>query len=553
MKKTILFILLLSALSALCASSLVLFDLDHPVYQEIEALYIMEGKAEPLLAKPWSETDVRHLLEWAEPITQEGRRLAGRIEGYISEDDGFQWRFNAALSPTAFIHSNPSGFGSYDDVYDIDLLNEPLIDASFTASYGQYAAGFVDLSIGTVLTDAIKYDGSGYRGAYGHVFSSNIPFVPEGSISMNFPDRAYVALGFDALRFVAGRDRVEWGNGVLGNMMLGDTLPYHDYLSLTFTGSKYFSYQMLVSFFTHSVNLDSSLSDRDPLSGLRFFLGHRFEFTLFSGKFTFALNESIMYQSSTGYFDPRVLNPLLLLHDFYIAGNANSLASFEFEYSPINNLSLYLQVAIDDLAMPNEPKPGEPDASVDGWGLMFGVKYMRMLGDGYIFGNAEAVYTSPFLYHRAPEEEEADRDLYYISSTRYMVGNSIRSITRYLSFPFGSDAIAGIIRVGYDDLNFYRVSVPVYFMAHGVIGKWSRTDYGNAFNPVAPSTENPFDSTESGAVEYTFAFGAEGEIRPLPYLSIDAGAYAFLIWNKDNVPGPCSFDIQFSLGLTLKY
>ena len=39
MKKTILFILLLSALSALCASSLVLFDLDHPVYQEIEALY----------------------------------------------------------------------------------------------------------------------------------------------------------------------------------------------------------------------------------------------------------------------------------------------------------------------------------------------------------------------------------------------------------------------------------------------------------------------------------------------------------------------------------
>ena len=82
------------------------------------------------------------------------------------------------------------------------------------------------------------------------------------------------------------------------------------------------------------------------LDCLRFFLGHRFEFTLLSGKFTFALNESIMYQSSTGYFDPRVLNPLLLLHDFYIAGNANSLASFEFEYSPINNLSLYLQVAI---------------------------------------------------------------------------------------------------------------------------------------------------------------------------------------------------------------
>ena len=542
------------AANVLCAASLILFELDHPVYQDMEALYIVEGKADPLLAKPWSEIDVKHLLEWAEPITAEGRTISDRIRGYLNAgEEGFSWKFGAAFTPSIFLHSNPDSFGNYDDIYDIDLLNEPIADISFSGTYSEYVAAYIKLSAGTVFSDAIKYDGSGYRGLYDNVFASNIPFVPEGSISMNFPDRAYAAFGFDALRFVVGRDRVEWGNGLMGNMMLGDTLPYHDYLSLTFTGSKYFSYQMLVSFFTHSANLDSSISDRNPLSGLRFFLGHRFEFTLFSGKLTFALNESIMYQSRTGYLDPRVLNPLLLLHDFYIAGNANSLASLEVEYTPVKNLNLYLQFAVDDLAMPNEPKPGQPDASVDGWGLMFGAKYIRMLGNGYIFGNAEIVYTSPFLYHRAPEEEDAARDLYYISSTRYMVGNSVRSITRYLSFPFGSDAIAAILRVGYDDMKLYRVSMPLFFMAHGVIDAWSKTDYGNAFNPVAPSTENPFDSSENGVVEYTFAFGAEGEIRPLPYLSIDAGAYAFFVWNKDNVPKPCSFDMQFSLSLTLEY
>ena len=553
MKRIFLVIVLVFVASASFASSLVLFDLDHPVYQDIEALYVVQGKSSPILAKPWSETDVRHLLEWAGPVAEDAELIAKRIEGYISSSDGFDWRFDASFSPSLFVHSNPEAFGQYDDVYDIDLLNDPIAGISFTGLYSQYLAGYINLSIGTVFSDALKYDGSGYRGLYARVFSSNIPFVPESSISMNFPDRAYIALGFDAFRFVVGRDRVEWGNGVLGNMVLGDTLPYHDYLSLTFTGSRYFSYQMLVSFFTHSVNLDPSLSDRDPLSGLRFFLGHRFEFSLFSGKLTFALNESIMYQSKTGYFDPRVLNPLLLLHDFYIAGNANSLAAFELEYSPVNSLSLYLQFAIDDLAMPNEPKPGQPDASVDGWGFMFGMRYIKNLGSGYIFGNFEAVYTSPFLYHRAPEEEGSDRDLYYISSTRYMVGNSIRSITRYLSFPFGSDAVAGIIRVGYDDMKFYRISVPLYFMAHGIIDEMSKTDYGNSFNPIAPSTENPFDSSENGVVEYTFAIGAEGEIRPLPYLSIDAGAYAFFIWNKDNVSKPCSFDLQVSLSLSLEY
>ena len=553
MKKSILVIVFILSFSVLYASSLVLFDLDHPVYDDIEALYLIEGKASPLLAKPWSVTDVRHLLQWAGPISTEASIVADRIRGYIKDEEGFSWKFNAALSPRLFTHSNPADFGSYDDAYDVDILNTPFAEISFTGAYDQYVAGYINLSVGTVLSDALKYDGSEYRGLFDHAISTNIPFVPESSISMNFPNRAYIALGFDALRFVVGRDRVEWGTGVLGNMMLGDTLPYHDYISLTFTGSKYFSYQMLVSFFTHSVNLSSSVGDRDPLSGLRFFLGHRFEFTLFSGKLIFALNESIIYQSKTGYLDPRVFNPLLLLHDFYIAGNANSLAALEVEYSPVKNLSLYLQFAIDDLAMPNEPKPGEPDASVDGWGIMLGARYIRMLGHGYIFGNAEAVYTSPFLYHRAPEEEGSERDLYYISTTRYMVGNSVRTITRYLSFPFGSDAIAAIVRVGYDDMDFYRVSVPLYFMAHGVIDAWSKTGYGNDFNPVSPSTENPFDSLERGEVEYTFAFGAEGEIRPLSYLSIDAGAYAFFVWNKDNSSHPCSFDIQFSLGLSLYY
>ena len=85
-----------------------------------------------------------------------------------------------------------------------------------------------------------------------------------------------------------------------------------------------------------------------PLNGLRFFLGHRFEFTLIKGKLQIVLNDSLMYQSENNYLDLRLLNPLFFLHNGFMAGNSNSLASLEVEYSPVRYLSLYGQFALDD-------------------------------------------------------------------------------------------------------------------------------------------------------------------------------------------------------------
>ena len=378
---------------------------------------------------------------------------------------------------------------------------------------------------------------------------------------MNFPNRAYVAFGFDAFRIVGGRDRISWGNGVMGNMMIGDTLPYHDYISLSFTGSEWFSYQMLISFFSHSANfLDTTSpdSDRNPLHGIRFFLGHRFEFRFLADKIRLTVNESIMYQAADGYLDPRLLNPLMFFHNLYMAGNANSLAVFELEYAPAKYINFYLQFALDDLAMPTEPQPGkDAGASADGWGFMYGLRYAQPIsseGD-YIFGNAEFVCTSPFLYHRALDKNESAFDLYYISSQRVLDGGA-RKISRYLSFPFGSDAIAALIRFGYNDIDLFEIEGNLFFMAHGVIGKDSITTQYNGPSDesmAAPSTSNPFNPEENGSDEYTFAFGAEGKVSPLSFLSMDAGAYCFFIWNKDNDPSPCSIDFQLSLGLTIRY
>lgn len=534
-----------------------MFQLDHPVYREMDALYTIEGKASPFGARPWTELDIMRLLSTIDPATEGGVRLKEKIAGYIRPEKDFRGIFSVGFTPSMYVHTNPSDYGKVEDAFDIDAVNTPVADIALGLTYKEYIAGYMDFSLGFNFAD-VSTESTDPR--YRNIFSTNIPFASEGSISMNFPERAYVALGFDAFRIVGGRDRISWGNGVMGNMMIGDTLPYHDYISLSFTGSEWFSYQMLVSFFSHSVNFtdnSSADSDRTPLHGVRFFLGHRFELRLFSGKVKFTVNESIMYQAADGYLDPRLLNPLMFLHNLYMAGNANSLAVFELEYAPVKTLSLYAQIAIDDLAMPNEPQPGkDAGASADGWGLMGGVRYSYALPDGdYFFGNAEVVYTSPFLYHRAKNTSESAFDLYYVSSLRVQDGGAKR-ISRYLSFPFGSDAIAALIRFGYNDIDLFEIEGNLFFMAHGVIGKDSITTQYNGpsdASMAAPSTSNPFNPDENGSVEYTFAFGAEGEVSPLSFLSMDAGAYCFFIWNKDNDPSPCSIDFQLSLGLTIRY
>ena len=532
------------------SASLEMFHMDHPVYMEMDALYTIEGKASPLGSRPWTEIDVEHLLSAVSPRTEGGKRLKERLEGYIRPEKDFRGLFNAGFTPSMYVHSNPQDYGKAEDAFDIDIVNRPVADIALGLTYKEYIAGYMDFSLGFNFADASSGETDP---RYRNAFTTNIPFASEGTISMNFPNRAYVAFGFDAFRIAGGRDRLSWGNGIMGNMMIGDTLPYHDYLSLSFTGSDWFSYQMLVSFFSHSENF-SVEDDRVPLHGIRFFLGHRFEMRFFSGKVKFTVNESIMYQAADGYLDPRLLNPLMFLHDLYIAGNANSLLTVELEYAPVRNFSIYAQAAIDDLAV-GEARPGEVGASSDGWGVMAGLRFTVPMEKGnYMFGNFEFVYTSPFIYHRALDGKSDD--LYYVSSIRYIANSKVNFISRYLSFRFGSDAIAALFRFGYEDIDLFRIEGNAFFMVHGIINMFSKTDYysedsGSPEN--TPSGQNPFDKTESGVPEYTFTIGADGEIDITSYLSLDTSCYLVSVWNKDNDESPVKLDVQFSLGLRLYY
>ena len=554
-KKLLPIILALAALSTLSAS-MYMYPMDHPVYEEMDALYLISGKTTAMGIRPWTDTDIERLLDGVDAESEAARSLKRHIEGYLEEGEGFRVPVEFELTPGLAAHTNKDDFDEAEDWYSTPVQDDTLLDLGLGLLYDEYLAIYGDFSLGFNLAEAEDRRDSPETSddRYSDAFSTNIPFISDGSISMNFPQRAYFALGNKALRLVVGRDRLSWGSGWMGNLMLGDTLPWHDYISLTFTGSKNFNYQMLFSFFSHSVDYTAE-SDRSEMQGLRFFNGHRFEWNWLDHELKFVVNESVMYQSENGTFDFRALNPFLILHNFYSAGNYNSLLTLELEWAPASGWLFYLQLAVDDLAVGEKSAP-EDGASADGYAAMLGVRNVTPFRDKYFYTGFELVYTSPYMYHRAAGTgESSDYDLYYVSSLRlYASGLSI--ISRYLSFPFGSDALAGLVRFGYTDPGRFQAEANLMVLAHGIMSKDSSLAWYTGTETVVdtPSTENPFASGNygelgSGEVEYSLIAGGEGSVNITSWLSLKGALYLNCYWNKDNQASSLKTDLQFSAGL----
>lgn len=566
MKKVLVVVFLFLSMT-LFANTLMIYDLSDPIYDEIEDLYIIEGKASPIGAKPWTDVDVRHLLDRIDPETETGKALKdGLLTRIRGSENEAKFDFSVSFAPYFGIHSSKDT----NYIAALDDFNSTLFDMGIGFYYSDNVALFMNVSLGAEPTDLInlqfrpaasenengliidevnaKYNPSGEN------YISNIPYLPRSFDALNFPNRFYAAFGNDFFRVFAGRSRAELGNGVMGNILIGDTLPYHDMLSLTFTGSKWFHYQMLVDFYTPFSNFDKG-SDRDPLEGIRFLLAHRFEFSLFSGKLLFALQDSVMYYSDSMYIDPRVLSPMFFLHNAFIAGNSNSLATLEVEYAPVKNFSIYAQLGIDDLAMPNEPHPPEKGATANSIALMGGMRMRYPFQDGYFHGNLEIVGTSPFMYHRATGNGKAGGyDFSFVSSLRYNSGG-IPGIFRYLSFPFGSDSIAGQLSFGYKKPGLFDTNMSLFILADGVIDMFSITRWfsgSECANNGFPSTSNPFDENEKGEVEYTFSLGFDAEYTPLSWLELTGGLYFVYVANIDNKTAD-AFDVQLSMGVRFSY
>ena len=542
-----------------------IIPLSSPIYEYVDLLYTLEGLAGAQGARPWTEADLRQQIGRITPTSDAAIELYNTIKAYLDEDDKetYSGEWNLSLNPSMAVHSNEKSFNTSDD-WNSKVLNDKLLKANFSLYVSDYLAANFGLSLGlqnsanakgdTLMNEdktqitGYKFNPSSNEDRFNSIFATNIPFLSKGSFDLDVTDNSFVSLGTPYVSVTIARGELSWGNGAMGNLVLGNTLPYHDYVGIAASNNEWFDYNMVVSFFTHPQNYYQGFTSE--INGIQMFIAHRFEFRMFEDKLRLTLNEAIMYHSPDNTVDFRIFNPLLILHGLYIPANANSLVSAELEYAPIKNLQIYLSFATDDFAVGNEPKAPENDATLNMWGITGGIRSTIPYKKGTFSIIFETVYTSPFMYHKDSYNESAEYDyvLDYVGSVRLQNGKFDR---QYLSFPFGSDAFAILGGLSYTKPYDWDVGLKLFFMAHGVTNKNSvaeKYDGTQSYVPDWLATKNPWTG-EEGEISYTYNVGLNGGYYFLDNLRLESALDFIYVMNFENKADNNQFDVQWTLSL----
>lgn len=566
-----------------------IYPVDSDVFDAITYLYINQGLALPSTSGPWSEAELLSMLDKIDK-DQFDEAMASAytyVESVLSQDAkikakgvDFSWNFDATLE--GYYHTNTTAFVGRETWIRDFIDQKPLLAASLETWPSTSFYGYSEFTVAN--TNSIEGPNSDGFGFGSTSLSSNIIILPPAvlnDLDFNMPYRAFVAAGGDHWTFQLGRDRLSWGAGESGNLMLGDNLKYHNMGRFTAYGEKY-KYTFVTSFFPHSTAyMDSGFpgstttpttgdGQGDPIVGINLFMSHRLEWRMFKDKVGLTINESIMYQSEENTFDLRFLNPAMIFHDYYIRSNANSILGIELDYTPIKGLNIYGQAVVDEFSLPGEPVPSATEVNYPvTFGYLAGVKGTFGV-DNYV-GHAsfEFAFTDPFLYLRYEENSGASAttpDVYHLNYVgvirEFTNGAGTQYNADFIGYKYGGDALVINFNGGLRDFGKWQVSANAFYMIHGtfdIYTAWSRVggSSGVSHEISTPTTDHPtynYDDPTAQATRdsasNTLVIGASGSYQVAKGLKAFGQLDYININNYKNVSGNTASDVQLTIGVT---
>ena len=209
---------------------------DSQVYIRIRNLYRLSNLATPSSAGPWTTNELIHMTNFAWknfPNNSESReRLYLEITKELSEFPRFPITTELSLdysidySFESYFHTNSNDFTENDDwVYNWSRRSPILgIPLDFTAL--DLFSGYLDFTIMFRLNDSLTAP----VGLYSSAFRTNHSLTDFFQLDLNWPYRAVGAIGDDHWSFHFGRDKLSWGPGHTGNLMISPHMPYHEHL-----------------------------------------------------------------------------------------------------------------------------------------------------------------------------------------------------------------------------------------------------------------------------------------------------------------------------------
>lgn len=483
MKKTVVILMillcLLNAVSA--ANSQKVIPLSSGLYEAMDALYIMEGKAIASTTRPWTAAEAEKYLHNVSESTcpelysfileELGKKPLVRIA-----DDAFDAGIRLMANINLYYHTNTGfdfPFNETENLFSrMDYDNDR---ATLRFNADAEIGTMIYLFYTQMLENADWADGILF---YSRRFNFDIAlFTPDGftfDINTYIPDRTFASIGSSDWNIQIGKDRFSVGGGKTGNMIVSDNFPYHHLLRFNTFGNKY-KFSFVVSSFWHPEvmhGVDASASE-----GIYLYMMNRVEGHYLSDRLYFAFDESMMWKDDSGGFNLRYMSPTDYFHNFFVGSKQNSRADIEVVYGVMKGLNAYLQVVFDDIASPREHSGGT--TAPNQLGFLVGLRHYSKLGKGLLGVNLEAAYTYPYLYLRSTDrgnQSEDDSGLGYIGIVR-AAGAGGNYQRHFVGYTYGGNAAVLDLEITFREIGNFNIGAEFFFMIHGTIGPGSPFDY----------------------------------------------------------------------------
>lgn len=564
--------LMVSAVWATEGTYAEVIPLTSSVYQEMDDLYALTNMGTPSNSRPWTKGEAQMILGRinGNNLSRSAQNLYDHLQTEVASglrwqfDDGFGLGVNLDVNGEIYTHTNTTDYVMDTDwVYDYER-RAPLANGRFAFGIGQYFYNFFDFSFGTSresYNDTIvelstlpgyagvgalipsSYTGSIYYDTYYQLFArsfgTNVPALTD--LSQTFPNRAVLAFGGTNWVASFSRDRINWGNSHIGNMVIDDHVMNNTYARVAAFSSR-FKFEATYLFFnTYPYQEDDDAWDKEPAKYTRVFMTHRLEHRI--GKWlTYAVSENVMYQAQNG-LNPYYMNPSYIFHNLDNKSILNALASAEVDFMPFKGLNLYGQYVLDQAQSLNEG-----DEQADANGYLAGLEYTIGVGNGVVSTAVEYARTTPELYRRNYVD--------FITMTTSGVVNSTNGychVTRfdYIGFPYGGDAQVLKWDVDYRIPGVFESKFSITQMIHGEMG------FFTSHNSSGDNTDGPdiMDSTPYGTATRYTTFSLYGKyIVPKFVKWMDANVYGevdYLTRTEDG--NEAENDIQLTLGVGLTF
>ncbi len=559
-------------------------------YKRVQMLCYQAGVIGPSSFSPMPARALIIALDRIDPSVLSQEQLAEYNELYaiLTHDDAlyqeeyFTFDIDAAVNLGINI-ADYSNF-NYGNVGSEELLT---LRTEETLVPYRYEKPFLSLGLNMTFGDIIYLEGridlknnnrmlyeSSLGWAFSPIASANELYT---GMAIEWPYRAGLSIGNNYVNVILGRFPHSAGNGVTGNLIIGDNFNYQEVLNVSFM-SNHFTYNISITRFDQQLdNGDGTTTlSRSDFSGMQQFrVMHRFDVS-FLNRVRIALNLATIFNSNYG-LDFRFFAPFIINHNYYNYSNdltkhyydeANNLMGIELEYVITKGLTASAQIALDQIQAPWENYTELPIA----YGALGNIKYTFPVKKGNINTWFEVVYTNPYLYLNGKTYTDNDGETYIDYNLDYIVGYRTYYMDDigYSGYVYGPDTIVLSLGGSYTDRNnLFEVGGNIIYKIHGEKGlRINANDAGSTKTDMSDSViEDDSDifmdntSTPSGGLktaEHLIKLAAYGEynfndLKIWGKLSVYAAVGFNLYFNYDHLLGVVKFKPQMMVGVEWTY